>query len=134
MSESLKQFSCYIQNVFRLFIKYYIHFASKAEGVYIRKGVFRPIVCFGPDELEDLTGFHTGNMSREAKSINDEPRESRRPFSGHRSRGFWWAEFVFLLGTCHVIQDGPAEFASHHNYGNHLGHISSKDNQAKRRL
>lgn len=56
------------------------------------KGVFTPIVCFSPDEPEDLTGFHTGNMSREPESIDNEPCESCCLFICHGSREFWWAE------------------------------------------
>lgn len=93
--------------------------------MYICKSIFRPIVCLlrskTPDELKDLTGFHTGNTSSEPKCIDNE--ESCRPFAD-----------CVPLGMCHVIPNGPAEFASHHNYGNHLGHISSKDNRAKRHL
>lgn len=37
---------------------------------------------------------------------------------------------LFSNGICRIIQNGPAEFASNHNCGSHLDHISRKDDWA----
>lgn len=38
---------------------------------------------------------------------------------------------MFYFEICHAIQNGPAEFASHHHCGIHSGHTSSRDNLEK---
>lgn len=64
-------------------------------------------------------------MSSDPESIFEKPRGRCRPFVGHKSRGFgWWRkDSLVSSGICHVIQCGPAEFTSTHNFSSPLGHI-----------
>lgn len=64
-------------------------------------------------------------MSDEPKSVFEKPRGRCRPFACHKSRGVGRRskESLFSSGICHVVQSGPAEFTSLHNFSSPLGHI-----------
>lgn len=75
-------------------------------------------------EMQSMTS-NAGKMLHKPKPINKKPPKSGHPLIGHKShRGR--KESLFSLGICHIIQNGPAEFASPHDWGNRVDIYQTK--------
>lgn len=90
------------------------HF-RQSTSVQYTKAVFTPMVCLlWSESVDDLANSVHFLPVCEQKSIKKKPRESCRPSFATRSHGFCGRrkESFFSFEICHVIHNGPAEFAS----------------------